>query len=220
MARVVVVSIIAAVGAGALLAIFAESWLLEIDEPLYFDWLGAGEDVRRYGPDSLNRLGQPLPAIALAIVVSLATLRCRVVSIAYPAVIVVGGLTNVVLSWITHRLRPPRSTHAGEFTSYPGGHSLQVPLLLLALPLAVYVMTDSKLARNVTGVSVTIVWAVTWVDTIRTGGHWPTDQVAGFLIAMALLIVVYSVAGDALRHESCDSCRLGSEISPTPLPPT
>jgi len=46
-------------------------------------------------------------------------------------------------------------------------------------------------------------WATTEIDTIRTGGHWPIDQTAGLLIAASLLIVVYSVGLDAIRHESC-----------------
>jgi len=210
-ARIAVVAIASVVAVGALVAIFAEGWLLRIDERLYFDWLDAGQDVDRWGPDWLNRLGQPIPAVVIAVVVSLLTLRCRVVSIAYPAVLVAGGLTNVVLSWVTHRLRPPRSVHAGEFTSYPGGHSIQLPLLLLILPLVVYVITNNKLARNLTAIAVIGIWGVAWIDTIRTGGHWPIDQLAGFLIAIALLIIVYSAASDALHHESCDSCDIDGD---------
>jgi membrane-associated phospholipid phosphatase len=47
------------------------------------------------------------------------------------------------------------------------------------------------------------VWAITEIDTIRTGGHWPIDQTAGMLIAACLLIIIYSVGLDAIRHESC-----------------
>jgi phosphohistidine swiveling domain-containing protein len=192
------------VAIGAVLVIFAESWVLAIDEPLYFDWLEAGEHVDRWFPRWLILLGQPLPSILIAVGVSLMTLRCRVVALAYPLAVVGGGLINVTLSWITHRLRPPNSISAGEFTSYPGGHSLQLPLLLLILPLAVHVITNRAWARNVTWVLALAVWAMAWVDTVRTGGHWPMDQLAGLLIAASLLTVVYSVGTDARAHESCD----------------
>ncbi len=210
-ARLAVIIITALVFLGGLVVVFAESWLLEIDERLYFDWLEAGNDVDRWGPQWLNSLGQPLPAILIAVGVSLLTLRCRIVSIAYPLAIVAGGLANVVLSWSTHRLRPPLSAHAGEFTSYPGGHSIQLPLLLLILPLVVHVITGSTIVRNITAVGALSVWGLAWADTVRTGGHWPIDQLAGFLIAIALLIVVYSVARDATQHEGCSDCTMNAE---------
>ena len=204
--RVAIATLLSLVALGALLVIFAESWLLEIDERIYFDWLEAGQDVDRIGPEWLNTLGQPIPSITIALVVSLMTLRCRVVATAFPLAIVAGGLANLTLSWLTHRERPPFSAHAGEFTSYPGGHSIQLPLLLLILPLAVYLVSGSKLARNITGAIALSVWAVAWIDTVRTGGHWPSDQVAGLFIALSLLIVVYSVAHQATHHGSCDAC--------------
>lgn len=210
-ARIAVIAMVGAVAVGAILVIVAESWVLKLDERLYFDWLEAGSDVDRWGPDWLNRLGQPVPAIVIAVAVSLMTLRCRIVAIAYPLAIVVGGLVNVTLSWITHRLRPPSSTHAGEFTSYPGGHSIQLPLLLLILPLAAYVVSERVWVRNLTGFLAAGVWAIAWLDTIRTGGHWPIDQLAGLLIAASLLVVVYSLARDVHQHESCDDCALAPE---------
>ncbi len=204
------------VALGAVLVVFAESVLLEVDERIYFDWLDAGRAVDRWGPDALNTLGQPIPAIVIAVLVSLFTLRCRIVALAYPMAVVAGGFANLVLSWVTHRLRPPDSAHAGEFNSYPGGHSIQLPLLLLILPLVVYVITENKIAARVTGFLAVGVWGLAWVDTIRTGGHWPTDQLAGFLIALALLIVVYSLAGDVTRHEGCD-CSMQPDQQPTSL---
>jgi len=204
--RAAIATLLSFVAIGALLVIFAESWVLEIDERIYFDWLEAGQDVDRIGPEWFNTIGQPIPSITIALLVSLMTLRCRVVAMAFPLAIVAGGLANLTLSWLTHRERPPFSAHAGEFTSYPGGHSIQLPLLLLILPLAIYLVSGSKLARNVTAILAVSVWAVAWTDTVRTGGHWPIDQVAGLFIALSLLIVVYSVAHHATHHGSCDAC--------------
>ena len=195
------------VALGGLLAIVAESWLLEIDEPIYFDWLEAREDNDRWGPGWLNNLGQPIVIIPLSVAIGLATLRCRIVALAWPAAIIGGGLANLVLSWVVHRQRPPFSAHAGEFTSYPGGHSIQLTLLMGMLPLAVDVVTDSRLAGRITGVLAAGVWFVAWTDTVRTGGHWPIDQVAGLLIAISLLTVVYSAANRERQHDSCEDCR-------------
>jgi len=115
-AKVSVIAIAGIVAVGGLLVVFAESWLLEIDERLYFDWLDAGEDVERWGPAWLNRLGQPIPAIVVAVGVSLLTLRCRIVALAYPLAIVAGGLANVVIGWVTQSTsaatqRPRRRVH-------------------------------------------------------------------------------------------------------------
>ena len=41
------------------------------------------------------------------------------------------------------------------------------------------------------------IWFIAWADTVRTGGHWPIDQVAGLLIAISLLTVVYSSGAPA-----------------------
>lgn len=206
-ARRAIYTMLALVAVGGLLAIVAESWLLEIDEPIYFDWLEAREGNDRWGPGWLNNLGQPIVIIPLSVAIGLATLRCRIVALAWPAAIIGGGLANLVLSWVVHRQRPPFSAHAGEFTSYPGGHSIQLTLLMGMLPLAVDVVTDSRLAGRIAGVLAAVVWFVAWADTVRTGGHWPIDQVAGLLIAISLLTIVYSAANRERQHDSCEDCR-------------
>ncbi|MGI9624894.1 MAG: phosphatase PAP2 family protein, partial [Acidimicrobiales bacterium] len=213
-ARLAIFGMLAVVALGGLLAIVAEDVLLAIDEPLYLDWIEASEDTDRWGPEWLNRLGQPIVIIPLAILIGLGLLRCRVVAIAWPAAIILGGLSNLVLSWVVHRERPPFSAHAGEFTSYPGGHSIQLTLLMGMLPLAVRVFTGNAWAMRATAFAAFALWVVAWGDTVRTGGHWPTDQVAGVLIAVALLTVVYSAASRDLQHEACEDCasRVASDV--------
>lgn len=199
-ARRAIAVMLGLVAVGGLTAIVAESLLLEIDEPIYFDWLEAREDNDRWGPGWLNNLGQPIVIIPLSVVIGLATLRRRIVALAWPAAIIGGGLANLVLSWVVHRERPPFSAHAGEFTSYPGGHSIQLTLLMGMLPLAIEVVTNSRLAGRVTAVAAAGIWFVAWTDTVRTGGHWPIDQLAGLLIAVSLLTVVYSAANRSREH--------------------
>ena len=190
---------------GAVVVVAAPSWVMEIDDPIYFDWLEAGSRPNRWGPDWFNRLGQPIPIIVIGVAVSLITfLRSRVIAIAYPLTLAAGGAIYLTINWTVHRLRPPLSAHAGEHNSYPGGHSTQLPLVLLVLPLVVWVLTTNRLVRVIGTIAAVGVWAITEIDTIRTGGHWPIDQVAGLLIAACLLTIVYSVGLDAIRHRPED----------------
>ena len=122
-------------------------------------------------------------------------------AIAYPLTIAIGGAIFVTLNWTVHRLRPPFSYYAGSHTSYPGGHSIQVALILLSLPLVVWVLTRNPFLRIVGTIVPVGVWTITEIDTIRTGGHWPVDQTAGLLIAACLLTILYSVGLNAIRHE-------------------
>lgn len=203
-ARVAIAIMVSLVLIGALFVAFALDWVLAIDRPIYFDWLHAGGGVDRWGPDWFNEFGRvPFLVVIPVAVFLIVLLRCRVVAIAYPLTIAVGGTIFVTLNWVVHRLRPPFSAHAGQHTSYPGGHSIQVGLVLLSLPLVVWVLTRNRVVRILGTIIPVGVWAITAIDTIRTGGHWPIDQTAGLLISACLLTLLYSVGLDAIRHESC-----------------
>jgi hypothetical protein len=203
-ARVAIAVMVGIVLTGAVFVAFALDWVMEIDRPIYFDWLEAGRSVDRWGPDWFNEFGRLPFLVGVPILVFVITfLRCRVVAIAYPLTIAVGGSIFLMLNWTVHRARPPFSAHAGQHTSYPGGHSIQVALVLLSFPLVVWVLTRNPIIRVVGTVIPVGVWVITEIDTIRTGGHWPIDQTAGLLIAACLLTILYSVGLDAIRHESC-----------------
>jgi len=203
-ARIAIAIMISLVAIGAVFVTFALSWVLEIDRPLYFDVLNAGRTQNRWGPDWFNEFGRVPFLILIPCIAFLVTfLRCRVVAVAYPLMIAVGGSIFLTVNWTVHRLRPPFSAHAGEHTSYPGGHSIQVALVLLAVPLIVWVLTSNTVLRVIGTVIPVGIWATTEIDTIRTGGHWPIDQTAGLLIAATLLTILYSVGLNAIQHESC-----------------
>ena len=187
----VAVSVVAIIG---VLLVVEEDVLLEIDEPLYFDWLEAGGGVDRWTPSWVNVLGQPEWAIPISIAIGIVLLRHRFVAIAYPAVIVIAGVGSLIVSRATHRLRPPFSGHAGEYTSFPSGHSIQVTLLLGMLPLAAFILTGRRWVAITVAIGAFGAWMAAWADVWRTGGHWPSDQIAGFLVAVALLAVVYGLA--------------------------
>ena len=184
--RIAIAVMASAVVVGAVLVTFAEEWVLRLDRKVYFDWIGVEPDVDRWTPDWFNVFGRPLPTIAIAVGISAVTLfRCRVVALAYPLAIVAAGLTRIGLGWLTHRDRPPFSANAGDHDSFPGGHTTQQALLFLVLPLVAYVLTDRTWIRALVTVVAVGVWAVTWSDVIRTGGHWPIDQTAGLFIGVS-----------------------------------
>jgi phosphohistidine swiveling domain-containing protein len=202
--RVAIAIMAGVVAIGGFFVTFALSWVLKIDHPIYFDWLHAGRNQDRWGPDWLNEFGRISFVTGIPVIIFLITfLRCRVVALAYALMIAVGGVLYFTITWTVHRLRPPLSAHAGEHTSYPGGHSIQVALILLALPLVVRVLTRNPFLRAIGTIIPVGLWAMTEIDVIRTGGHWPIDQTAGLLIAACLLTVLYSVVLDVTRHESC-----------------
>jgi membrane-associated phospholipid phosphatase len=204
-ARVAVAIMVSLVAVGALFVTFGESLVLELDHRIYFDWLHAGRQVRWIGPGVFLELGHAIPITIIAIVVSLVVFaRDRTLAFAYPALIAAGGTIFLTLNRLVHRARPPLSAHVGQHTSYPGGHSIQVAIVLLPLPLIVWSLTRNRVLRFVGIVVPVAVWALTEVNVVRTGGHWPVDQTAGLLIAASLLTVFYSVGIRAIRNQGLD----------------
>jgi hypothetical protein len=86
-----------------------------IDEPLA-DWLVSqkGLTVLRH----LDPLGRTDVALVLAALVGVAALRCRLLAAAYPAAVVLGGLSSLALKGVIDRPRPARSSLQGSVDSY------------------------------------------------------------------------------------------------------
>jgi rifampicin phosphotransferase len=187
------------------LTVVADRGLLAIDHWIY-DAIDAGGHADRWGPDWLNRLGHPHVVVLCAVLIAIVTFRCRPFAAAYPVAILAAGSATLALNWLTSRPRPLSGGHAGEFNSYPGGHAVQVTLLLGLLPLAVHIVTHRRWLAVVARVACTATLAVLLVDTVRTGGHWPSDQLAGFLIGAALVVAVHAIAHTPALHTGCRSC--------------
>lgn len=204
--RIAIAVMVGLVAFGAFMVVFALPLVLDIDHPLYFDVFHAGRNVNRYGPGWFNQFGYaPFLIVVPTVVFVITWVRCRAVAIAYPIMIATGGAIFLMLNWTVHRLRPPLSVRAGQYTSYPGGHSIQVTLVLLAIPLVIWVLTSNVVIRVLSTVGIVAVWAIEFIDNVRVGAHWPIDQLAGLLIALCLLIVVYSVGINALRERDSGS---------------
>jgi membrane-associated phospholipid phosphatase len=189
----------------AVLATFAESVLLELDQTAYQDWdLREGRD--RFGPDVLVWLARPQIIIPLAIAIGLGTVRCRVVALAFPLAVVVAGASNVFFGWTVRRERPPFSAHFGEVNSFPGGHFMQMTLLFGVIPLVAYIVTRRRWVQAIAAVLSAAMLVLVLIDTFITGGHWPTDQLAGFLIGASLVVVIWSLSTTGAHHDSCGEC--------------
>jgi membrane-associated phospholipid phosphatase len=200
--QIAIVVMLSLVAIAAVIVTYGESLVLRIDRPIYFDWWHAGRDVTWWGPSWFYEFGRfPLTVIVPVVVFLVAFLRSRVVAFAYPLVIAIGGAVYTILRWLVNRLRPPRSGFPGEHTSFPGGHSIEVALVLLPLPLVVWSLTRNKVLRALGVVVPIAVWADTELNIIRIGDHWPVDHAAGLLIAASLLIAFYCVVLSQLREE-------------------
>jgi phosphohistidine swiveling domain-containing protein len=183
--------------------------LASLDRWLY-DVIDAGVAADRYAPDWMNALGRPIVVIPLAVVLAVVARRCWALAVSIPTAIVGTGVTVFALTWLTMRDRPVLGGHAGEQNSFPGGHAAQLTLLFGLLPLVTRVVTDRRWLQILAAVASLPILAVLLADTVRTGGHWPTDQLGGVLIAAAVLITVAARIREPSRHSRCgDSCPMG-----------
>jgi len=146
----------------------------------FFTWLG--------GPGGLY-----MQAIALALVL---LLNRRAWILAFAAF--AGGLWYGVFVHIVNRPRPVPSQilrvteHPGS-TSFPSGHLIFITISAAVLMLCVGHRYLPRWARPIGwAVVVGLVFAV-GLDRIYGGAHWPSDVLAGILIATAWLTFVVSV---------------------------
>jgi phosphohistidine swiveling domain-containing protein len=179
--------------------------LYDLDEWTY-EQLGWRSGADRWTPDQLNVIGRPVFSIALAIVMAMLALRCRLLAVSLPTAIVGAGLTVFALTWLTNRERPSLGGHAGEHNSFPGGHSAQLTLLFGLVPLVAYAVSRRSWVRTTARVASTAILAVLLADTWRTGGHWPSDHLAGVLIGLAAVVVVHARVAARTLHEGCRGC--------------
>jgi membrane-associated phospholipid phosphatase len=169
--------------------------------------MDAGASADRWAPDWLNVLGKPVVTIPLSVLLAVLAWRCRVLAIAIPVAITTTGLAVFTLTWLTQRERPEAGAHAHEHNSFPGGHVAQMILLFGVVPLVVQVLTHRRAIRATVTLFAAFVLAELLADTVRTGGHWPSDQLGGALIAVAALILVRARVAEPARHLGCaDSC--------------
>lgn len=204
--RRVITGLVALVGTLFVIALVAEGALLAIDRPIY-EAMDANQYADPWGPHWFGLyFGRPQVVIPIALVVSLFTVRCRVLALAYPLAIVFGGVANMGIGHLVGRERPPRSNHWYQFDSFPSGHAIEVTLLLGLVPLAVAVLVRRRWVGRVVRVVATAVLAVMLIDGVRDGSHWLSDHVAGFALALIAVVLVHAIARTPELHRNCRDC--------------
>jgi membrane-associated phospholipid phosphatase len=146
----------------------------------FFSWLG--------GPGGLY-----MQAVVLALVLLL-NRRAWVLALAA----FVGGLWYEVIVHLVNRPRPTvgqvlRVTEHPGSTSFPSGHLIFITLSVAVLMLCVGYRYLPRWARPIGWALVAGIVLAVGLDRISTGTHWPSDVLAGILIATAWLAFVVSV---------------------------
>jgi membrane-associated phospholipid phosphatase len=216
------VAIVAAVAAGALTAIVVMTPYLSLDAtverdiqatnlgPLtmtfpFFTWLG--------GPG-----GIPMQ-IFVIVVVLLLNRRAWILAIAGLA----GGLWYEILVHLVNRPRPTvdqvlRVTEHPGSTSFPSGHLIFITISAAVLMLCIGHRYLPRWARPIGWAVVAGIVVAVGLDRIYAGTHWPSDVLAGVLIAIAWLTLVVSIRSIADRAFASNNGDASSSPSPAPLP--
>lgn len=108
------------------------------------------------------------------------------------------GVWYVVLSHLIIRPRPTtaevlRVTEHPGASSFPSGHTIFVATLTSVLMLCFGNRFLPRWARPAGWVLVAMTVVACGISRVDTGAHWPTDVVAGALIALAWIALVVSV---------------------------
>jgi membrane-associated phospholipid phosphatase len=131
------------------------------------------------------RLGGPVPIFAMAVLlasVSLATGRPRLAVLAFAGPCVTGVVTTVLQPLVGRTLE-------GDF-ALPSGHTGVATAISAVAALVVIGSVRTRLV-TVAAVAIAVVFAVGTVmgiALIANGQHYPTDVVAGFCTALAIVL--------------------------------
>jgi membrane-associated phospholipid phosphatase len=146
----------------------------------FLSWLG--------GPG-----GVPMQ-VAVVILVLLLNRRAWLLALAA----LVGGLSYLIIVNLVNRPRPTvgqilRVTEHPGSTSYPSGHLIFITISAAVLMLCLGYKYFPRWARPIGWALVAGIVLATGLDRIYVGAHWPTDVLAGVLIATAWLSLVVSI---------------------------
>jgi undecaprenyl-diphosphatase len=110
----------------------------------------------------------------------------------------VGGLWYLIVVNLVNRPRPVvgevlRVTEHPGSTSYPSGHLIFITISAGILMLCLGYRYLPRWARPIGWAVVGVLVLAVGIDRVDVGAHWPSDVVAGLLIAIAWLSLVVSV---------------------------
>lgn len=108
------------------------------------------------------------------------------------------GLWYVLLSHVIIRPRPTTAdviqvTEHPSASSFPSGHTIFIVTMTTVLMLCLGRRFLPRWAQPIVWALVVLIVAANGISRIYTGAHWPTDVLAGILIAVAWLSFVVSL---------------------------
>jgi len=214
-------SLLAALLCAGLFAAFAAVVAARSGAPLPGDlavhrWLLASrEPVLTGAAIAVTTTGSGVPAYVLAATAGAVAVRrdrCRLRrwwagSAVAVLALAAGQLPRAVLAAWIGRPRPPAADWAwhADGPALPSGHTTTSALVAGMICLAV--SGGSSRRRRQAGIALAVSWAAAvGLTRVYLGVHWPSDVVAGWLLATALVLAVRAVLG---RRQSAMAGRAG-----------
>lgn len=195
--RLLAVALVAAVASGVIAGIVIMHPYLSLDATVDRDIQGTN-----WGPLTLTFpfftwLGGPggiYMQVVVVLLVLLLNRRAWILALAALA----GGLWYEVIVNLVNRPRPAagqilRVTEHPGSTSFPSGHLIFITISAAVLMLCLGQRYLPRWAKPIGWALVVGVVLATGLDRIYGGAHWPTDVLAGVLIATAWLTLVVSM---------------------------
>jgi membrane-associated phospholipid phosphatase len=192
-----VIAIAGAVMVGILTAIVIGSPYLALDATIQRDIQGTDLGPVTLAFPFLTWLGGPGGLIMQAVVVALVLLLNRH---AWRLLLagLAGGLWYLTIVNLVNRPRPLASQilrvteHPGS-TSFPSGHLIFITISAALLMLCLGHRYLPRWARPIGWAVVAALVVAVGLDRISVGAHWPSDVLAGMLIATSWLALVVSI---------------------------
>lgn len=153
----------------------------------------------------LDLVGKTVPALLLAVVIGVATLRCPVFAVAYITAMVGGWLSYVLLKALVEQPRPAIAGWVG-LDSFPSGHLVQATVIAGLLPVALTVLTRRRWPAQVVAPLLALLLVATALYRVHLGTHWLTDVVGGFLIGATFVLLAHWALRHPRWHSRCHGC--------------
>jgi membrane-associated phospholipid phosphatase len=165
----------------------------------------------------LDWIGRTEPAVVLAVLIGVSTMRCRVFALAYIGAFLGGWTTYVVLKNVINQPRPAIAGWVGV-DSFPSGHLVQATIIAGLVPLALAVLLRRRWPAYVVAPWLMLAVVATAMYRIHAGTHWLSDTVAGILIGSTFVLAAYWSLYHPRWHRKCRRCPWLTPISDPRIP--